>query len=170
MAHRVRYPPRRAVFSLTVAVCVVKPKSENSNQLKKCWNKRKIQPFRKKKLDFMELLPRFELGTSSLPNPRLLIFPFASCRQVFPQTQSYQPFADFSCAISPYLVGPSSGLFFYICRSFGRSFYHSACTKISPLKSHISKLACEKCQSKQIIEIWLQFKYQMMYFCAWITL
>ena len=35
----------------------------------------------------LELLPRFELGTSSLPNPRLLIFPFASCRQVSPQTQ-----------------------------------------------------------------------------------
>lgn len=70
----------------------------------------------------MELLTRFELVTSSLPNPRLLIFPLISYRHISPQTQSYQSFSDFSCFLLPYLVGPSLGLFFYVCRSFGRSF------------------------------------------------
>ena len=63
--------PSVSRFSLSVAVCVVMPKSRNSNQQKKCW---KIQPFQKKKLDFLELLGGFEPPTSSLPTAMAIFF------------------------------------------------------------------------------------------------
>ena len=67
--------PSVSRFSLSVAVCVVMPKSRNSNQQKKCW---KIQPFQKKKLDFLELLGGFEPPTSSLPTAMAIFFVYFS--------------------------------------------------------------------------------------------
>ena len=59
--------PRRPVFFLSVACSVVKGKSQNSNYQKWLQKAKKTPAFHVKSGRFMELLPRFELGASSLP-------------------------------------------------------------------------------------------------------
>ena len=52
---------------LSVAGYVVKPKPQKFKRKEKCGEQKQIHRFQKKTADFVELLPRFELGTSSLP-------------------------------------------------------------------------------------------------------
>ena len=59
--------PRRPVFFRSVAGYVVKGKSRNSNHQKQLQKAKKTPAFRLESGCFVELLPRFELGTSSLP-------------------------------------------------------------------------------------------------------
>jgi len=54
-------------FSLSVACSVVNSKGQKSKCQKLFWNTKEIQLLPQKKLDLVELLPRFELETSSLP-------------------------------------------------------------------------------------------------------
>ena len=54
-------------FSLSVAGYVVKGRTGKFKCGKMCRNQRKIRPFQQKRPDFVELLTRFELVTSSLP-------------------------------------------------------------------------------------------------------
>ena len=55
------------LFFLSVACYVVKPNSPNCKSKEKCVKQKEIRHFQKKPADFVELLSRFELETSSLP-------------------------------------------------------------------------------------------------------
>lgn len=54
-------------FSLSVASYVVKAKAPRFKHSKMCQNQSKIRLFLQKRPNFVELLTRFELVTSSLP-------------------------------------------------------------------------------------------------------
>jgi len=54
-------------FSLSVACSVVNSNGQKSKCQKLFWKAKEVQLSLQKKLGFVELLPRFELGTSSLP-------------------------------------------------------------------------------------------------------
>ncbi len=54
-------------FFLSVAYYVVKPEMQKSKCPKMCGMQKEIRRFQQKTADFVELLSRFELETSSLP-------------------------------------------------------------------------------------------------------
>ena len=64
MAHR-GHPD--GPFFLSVACYVVKPEVQKFKREKKCRGQQRIRRFQQKTADFVELLSRFELETSSLP-------------------------------------------------------------------------------------------------------
>jgi len=66
MAHWEYKPPVRQFF-LSVACYVVKPEVQKFKRKKKCREQKETRCFQQKTAGFVELLPRFELGTSSLP-------------------------------------------------------------------------------------------------------
>ena len=57
-------------FFLSVACYVVKPKIQKSKHQKMYRKQKEIRRFQQKTADFMELLSRFELETSSLPTAK----------------------------------------------------------------------------------------------------
>ncbi len=66
MAHWEYKPPVRQFF-LSVACYVVKPEVQKFKRKKKCREQKETRCFQQKTADFVELLSRFELETSSLP-------------------------------------------------------------------------------------------------------
>jgi Na+(H+)/acetate symporter ActP len=73
----VRYPLGEPFFSVCGWLCG-QTQIQKSKPAEKVLKYKKVQPFQKKKLDFMELLPRFELGTSSLPTSPAKFFTYFS--------------------------------------------------------------------------------------------
>ena len=63
--------PRWASFFLSVTCYVVKPEMRKSRCPKMCGKQKQIRRSRQKTADFVELLSRFELETSSLPTAKL---------------------------------------------------------------------------------------------------
>jgi len=59
---------------LSVACYVVKPKMQKFKGGEKCQRQKEIRHFQQKTADFVELLSRFELETSSLPNSGHLFY------------------------------------------------------------------------------------------------
>jgi hypothetical protein len=73
-----------------VAGYVVKPKTQKSKHQKMCGKQKEIRHFQQKKADFVELLSRFELETSSLPTAVAIFFTY------FPLVYVYFRFISFA--------------------------------------------------------------------------
>ena len=89
MAHWEYKPPVRQFF-LSVACYVVKPEVQKFKRKKKCREQKETRCFQQKTADFVELLPRFELGTSSLPTAMAIFFTY------FPLVYVYFRFISFA--------------------------------------------------------------------------